>query len=120
MSPTRLGYKKLGLKIIEPLKDDPHRTRWPHMVEEKKGEGVGDPIKLFLEKALARQMDGMMNNFGQILRRLSTTIDASTSSGHFEGMAPLWKLSIIDRYRSTILTRVGSFGRMFLNRMFDY
>ena len=33
------------------------------MVEEKKYEGVGDPIKSLLEKSLARQRDEMMNNF---------------------------------------------------------
>ena len=54
MSPTRLGYKDLSLKIIEPLKDDPRQTRQPHMVEEKKDEGVGDPIKLLLEESIVR------------------------------------------------------------------
>ena len=52
MSLTRSGYKELGLKITEPLKDGPRRTRRPHMVEEKKDEGAGDPIKLYLEEAL--------------------------------------------------------------------
>ena len=50
MSLMRSGYKELGLKISEPLKDDPCRTRWPHMVEEKKYEGVGDLVKLFLDE----------------------------------------------------------------------
>ena len=68
MSPTRLGYKELGLKITEPLKDGPRRTRRPHMTEEKKDEGVGDSINLLLEEALARQRDEMMNTFSQILR----------------------------------------------------
>ena len=63
MSPTRSGYKELGLKITEPLKDGPHRTRRPHMEEEKKYEGAGDPIKSLLEEALARRRDEMMNNF---------------------------------------------------------
>ena len=58
------------------------------MEEENKYEGVGDPIKSMLEETLARKRDEMMNNFAQILRRLSTTSDASTSSGHFRGMAP--------------------------------
>ena len=52
MSPTRLGYKELGLKINEALKDDPRWTQWPHMEEENKDEGVGDPIKLFLKEYL--------------------------------------------------------------------
>ena len=53
MSPTRSGYKELGLKIINPLKDDPRQTRQPHMEEEMKYEGVGDPIKSLLQEALA-------------------------------------------------------------------
>ena len=51
MSLTRSGYKELGLKITEPLKDNPHRTRRPHLEEEKKDEGVGDPIKLLLKES---------------------------------------------------------------------
>ena len=53
MSPTRSGYKELGLKITKPLQDGPYRTRQPHMEEEKKDEGEGDPIKLLFEEALA-------------------------------------------------------------------
>ena len=43
---------ELGLKITEPLKDGPHRTRQPHMAEEKKDEGEGHPIKSLLKEAL--------------------------------------------------------------------
>lgn len=43
---------------------------------------------LLLEEALARERDQMMNNFAQILQRLPTTVDASTSSGHFGGAVP--------------------------------
>jgi hypothetical protein len=32
------------------------------MGEEKKDEGVGDPIKLFLEEALEKQRNVMMDN----------------------------------------------------------
>ena len=78
----------MGLKIIEPLKDDPHQAQRPHMPEEKKDEGVGDPIKLFLEEALAQHRDEMMNNFSQILWRLSIVVDASTSNIHFGGAIP--------------------------------
>ena len=58
------------------------------MVEEKKDDGVGDTIKSLLKESLARQRDEMMNNFSQILRRLPTTTDASTSSNHFGGTTP--------------------------------
>ena len=43
----------MGLKITEPLKDDPLQIRRPHMEEEKKDEGEGDPIKSLLEESLA-------------------------------------------------------------------
>jgi hypothetical protein len=51
------------------------------MGDEKKDDGAGDPIKILLEEALARQMNKMMDNFVQILRRLPTS-EASSSSGH--------------------------------------
>jgi hypothetical protein len=51
------------------------------MVEEKRDDGAGDPFKLFLEEALTRQRNEMMDNFAQILRRLPTG-DTSSSSGH--------------------------------------
>ena len=85
MSSTRSWYKELGLKITEPFKDVPRRTQRHHMEEKKKDEEVGDPIKLLLKEALARQRDEMMNNFSQILQRLPTTTDESTSSDHFGG-----------------------------------
>jgi hypothetical protein len=51
------------------------------MGDEKKDDGAGDPIKMLLEEALARQRNEMMDNFAQILRRLPTG-EASSSSGH--------------------------------------
>jgi hypothetical protein len=81
MSPTRSGYKKLGLEPIEPLQDRSRRARQQPMGDEKKDDGAGDPIKMLLEEALARQRNEMMDNFAQILRRLPTG-EASSSSGH--------------------------------------
>jgi len=52
MSPSRSGYKELRLDLVEPLQDQPRKTRRPPMVEEKKDEGAGDPFKMFLEEAL--------------------------------------------------------------------
>jgi hypothetical protein len=63
MSPTRSGYKELGLDLVEPLQDQPHKPRRTPMGEEKKYERVGDPIKMFLEEALEKQMNAMMDNF---------------------------------------------------------
>jgi hypothetical protein len=48
MSPTRLGYRELGLKLVsldENLSLQPKRAP---TVEEKRDEGVEDPINLFL------------------------------------------------------------------------
>jgi hypothetical protein len=51
------------------------------MGDEKKYARAGDPIKMLLEEALARQRNEMMENFAQILRRLATK-EASSSSSH--------------------------------------
>ena len=63
MSPTRLGYKELGLELVEPLQDQPLKSRWPPMTDEKNDEGAGDPIKILLEEALERQRNMIMDNF---------------------------------------------------------
>jgi hypothetical protein len=47
------------------------------MAEEKKNDGVDDPIILLLEQALTRQRDEMMENFSHILQRLSIASGAS-------------------------------------------
>jgi hypothetical protein len=39
MSPSRSGYKELGLDLVEPLQDQPRKPRRPPMGEEKKDEG---------------------------------------------------------------------------------
>jgi hypothetical protein len=51
------------------------------MGDEKKDYGAGDPIKILLEEAFARQRNENMDNFTQILRRLPIG-EASSSSGH--------------------------------------
>ena len=68
MSPTRAGYKELGLDLVEPLQDQPHKSRRPPMGDDKKDEGVEDPIKIFLEEALEKQRNVMIDNFAQILQ----------------------------------------------------
>ena len=84
MSPTRSGYKELGLELVEPLQDQPRKSQWPPMADEKKDEGVGDPIKIFLEEALERQRNTMMDSFAQILQWFPTN-GTSTSNNHFGG-----------------------------------
>ena len=57
------------------------------MVEEKQDEGAGDPVKIFLEEALEKQRNAMMDKFFQILQRLPT-YDASASNNHSRGATP--------------------------------
>jgi hypothetical protein len=92
MSPTRSGYKELGLELVEPLQDQPRKSRRPPMADEKKDEGAGDPIKILLEEALERQRNAMMDNFAQILQRLPKG-DASTSSS-YSGSATPFKVQV--------------------------
>jgi hypothetical protein len=78
MSSTRSGYKKLGLEPIDPSPYRKRRARQQPMGDEKKDDGAGDPIKMLLEKALARQRNEMMGNFVQILRRLPMGEESSS------------------------------------------
>ena len=63
MSPMRSRYKELGLDLVEPLQDQPHKSRWPPMGDEKKYKGAEDPIKILLEEDLEKQRNVMMDNF---------------------------------------------------------
>jgi hypothetical protein len=63
MSPMRSGYKELGIDLVEPLQDQPHKPRWPPMGDEKKYKGDGYPIKILLKEALEKQRNAMMDNF---------------------------------------------------------
>ena len=87
MSPTRSGYKDLGLDLVENLQDQPCKPRRTPMGDEKKDEGAGDPIKIFLEDFLEKQRNAMMDNFSQILQRLPTG-GASASNNHSRGVNP--------------------------------
>jgi len=57
------------------------------MGDEKKDEGAGDPIKIFVEGALEKQRNAMMDNFAQILQWLPIG-GSSASSGHSGGGTP--------------------------------
>ena len=87
MSPIRLGYKELGLILVEALQDQPCKAQRPPMGNEKKEEGAGDPIKILQEEALEKQRNTIMDNFTQILQWLPTG-GASTSSSHSGGATP--------------------------------
>ena len=88
MSPTRLGYRELGIQLTKPLKDSPCRSWRPHMAEETRDDRTGDPINFLLEEALTRQRNEMMDNFSQIPCRLPTTSNASTSNSHSRRASP--------------------------------
>ena len=87
MSQTRSEYKELGLDLVEPLQDQPRKPRRMAMGDEKKDEGVGDPIKILLEEALEKQRNAMMDKFSQILQWLPTD-GASSSNSHSGGTTP--------------------------------
>eukprot|EP00253_Pinus_taeda_P019020 PITA_19020 len=57
------------------------------MADEKKDEGVGDPIKILLKEALKRQRNVMMDSFARILQRLPRG-DASTSDSYSRNATP--------------------------------
>ena len=63
MSPTRVGYKELGLDLVEPLQDQPRKPGRPTMGDENKCEGTEYPIKMCHEEALEKQRNTMMDNF---------------------------------------------------------
>ena len=88
MSPTRSGYRELGLELVQLEEGHPRQTKPPPMAEEKRDDGAGDPIKMLLEDALARQRNEMMDNFAQILRRMPTATEGASSSSHFGGSTP--------------------------------
>ena len=54
MSPMRAVYKELGLDLVEPLQDQPRKSRWPAMGDEKKDKDAEDPIKMLLKEALEK------------------------------------------------------------------
>jgi hypothetical protein len=59
------------------------------MVEEKRDDRAGDPFKTFLEEALMRQRNEMMDNFAQILRRLPmAAAKASSTRNNFASATP--------------------------------
>jgi hypothetical protein len=70
MSPTRSGYKELGLELVSLEEKNSRMPKRPLMEEEKKDNGTGDPFKMLLEESLMQQRNEMMDSFAQILRRL--------------------------------------------------
>jgi hypothetical protein len=63
MSPTRSGYKNLGLEPVKPLQDQSCQAQKKPMGDENKDNGAGDPFKMLLEEALSRKGSEMMDNF---------------------------------------------------------
>ena len=84
MSPTRLEYKELGLKLVSLEEKSSCTPKRPIIEGEKKDDGIGDPFKLLIEETLMQQRNKMMDSFAQIFRWLPTG-DASSSS---RGTAP--------------------------------
>jgi hypothetical protein len=88
MSPTRSKYRKLGLDLVS-LEDNRSRTpKKPSMVEEKKNDGAKDHINLFLEQALTRHRDEMMENVSHILQCPSIATRTYSLKNHFGVTSP--------------------------------
>jgi len=90
MSPTRSGYKELGLELVSLEEKISLTPKRPLMVGENKDDGIGDPFKMLLEESLTQQRNEMMDNFAQIFRRLPTGEESSSS-----GSATPFKVQII-------------------------
>ena len=88
MSPTRLGYRESGLELVSLGQDHSLHPKQPPMVEEKRDDEEGDPIKSLLEESLVWQRDEMMDSFAQILLRMSTTTSAYSMSSQFGDATP--------------------------------
>jgi hypothetical protein len=54
MSPTRSGYKELGLELVSLEEKISHTPKQPLMVEENKYDRTGDHIKMLLEESLTQ------------------------------------------------------------------
>ena len=58
------------------------------MVEEKRDDGGGDPIKSLLKESLKQQRNEMMDNFTQILLRMLAAASVSSTSSQFGDATP--------------------------------
>jgi len=81
MSPTRSGYKLLGLDLVSLEKKTSHTPKIPSMEGENKDEGTWYPFKLFLDESLVQHKNDMMDSFSQILWRLPIRNGYSSSEG---------------------------------------
>ena len=85
----RSGYRDWGFELVL-LEDNQSRyPKRPPMEKEKRDDRAGDHFKMFLEEALVRQRNEMMDNFAQILQRLPmAATEASSTSNHFSSVTP--------------------------------
>ena len=76
MSPKRYEYQGLGLELVELAENTSHLPKKPHMAgEEKRDDKEGYTVKLLLKESLVRQRNKVMDNFTQILQRMSMAVD---------------------------------------------
>jgi hypothetical protein len=81
MSPTRSGYKELGLKIASLEEKISHTPERPLMAGERKDDGTRYPLKMLLEEVPLQQRNGMMDSFAKILWCLPTDDTSSSNIG---------------------------------------
>jgi hypothetical protein len=88
LSPKRSGYRELGLELVSLEEKHSRQPKKPLMVDEKRDEAAENPIKFLVTEALAQERNEMLENFSQILKRIPTIKDMSSSSSHFGDATP--------------------------------
>jgi hypothetical protein len=68
MSPTKSGYKELGLELVSLEEKISFTHKRPLMVGENKDKVTRDPFKMLVEESLMQYRNEMMDSFTQILR----------------------------------------------------
>ena len=86
MPSTRSGYRAFSIELVS--LDQSRRPKRPPMEEEKRDDGVGDPIKSLLEESLERQRNEIMDSFSKILMRMSAMVNSPSTSMCFKDETP--------------------------------
>jgi hypothetical protein len=69
MSPTSLGYRELGLKLVYIEENCSLQPKKPPMEEEKRDVGGEYNLNILLTEALVQQRNDVLENVPQILQQ---------------------------------------------------
>jgi hypothetical protein len=81
VSPTRSGYKELGLELASLEDTKSHTPERPVMEGERKDDGTRYPLKILLKEVPLQQRNRMMDSFAKILWWLPTDDASSLNVG---------------------------------------